>query len=42
MSEYHQKRAVEILKQIKYATLATVTSEGQPWNSPVKNEYDKA
>ena len=41
MSEYHQKRAVEIIKQIKYATLATVTAEGNPWNSPVKHEYDQ-
>ena len=41
MSEYHQKRAVEIIKTIQYATLATVTPEGQPWNSPVKHEYDK-
>ena len=35
MSDYHQKRAAEILKQIQYATLATVTPEGLPWNSPV-------
>lgn len=40
MSDYHQKRAAEIIKQIKYATLATVTSEGKPWNSPVAHEYD--
>jgi nitroimidazol reductase NimA-like FMN-containing flavoprotein (pyridoxamine 5'-phosphate oxidase superfamily) len=40
MSDYHQKRAVEIIKKIQYATLATVTPEGMPWNSPVKHEYD--
>jgi len=40
MSEYHDKRAVEIIKQIRYATLATVTAEGLPWNSPVAHEYD--
>lgn len=40
MSEYHDKRAVEIIKQIRYATLATVTPEGLPWNSPVAHEYD--
>lgn len=40
MSEYHVKRAVEIIRQIRYATLATVTPEGLPWNSPVAHEYD--
>lgn len=41
MSEYHQKRAAEIVKQIKYATLATVTPEGVPWNSPVAHDWDE-
>lgn len=40
MSEYHQKRAAEILKSVQYATLATVTPEGKPWNSPVAHEFD--
>lgn len=40
MNEYHQTRALEIIKKIQYATLATVTPEGLPWNSPVKHEYD--
>lgn len=40
MSEYHDRRAVEIIRQIRYATLATVTPEGLPWNSPVAHEYD--
>lgn len=40
MSDYHNKRAVEIVKTIKYATLATVTPDGKPWNSPVRHEYD--
>ncbi len=40
MSEYHDKRASEMIKQIRYATLATVTPEGLPWNSPVAHEYD--
>jgi hypothetical protein len=41
MSEnYYLKRAAEILKQIQYATLATVTPDGKPWNSPVKHEID--
>ncbi len=38
--DYYQKRAVEIIKLIKYATLATVTPDGKPWNSPVAHEYD--
>jgi general stress protein 26 len=42
MSEYHDKRAAEIIKQIRYATLATVTPEGLPWNSPVAHEYDNS
>lgn len=41
MSEYHQKRAAEILKSITYATLATVTPEGKPWNSPVYYNFDE-
>lgn len=41
MSDYHQKRAAEIIKQIRYATLATVTPDGAPWNSPVAHEYDE-
>lgn len=41
MSEHHNKRAAEIIRSIRYATLATVTAEGQPWNSPVAHEYDE-
>lgn len=41
MSDYHQTRAAEIIKTIKYATLATVTPEGKPWNSPVAHSYDE-
>lgn len=40
MSDYHLKRAAEIIKTIKYATLATVTSDGKPWNSPVAHNWD--
>lgn len=39
-TDYH-KRATEILKSISYATLSTVTPEGDPWNSPVKHEIDE-
>ena len=40
MSNHHNKRAKEILQIIKYATLATVTAEGKPWNSPVASMLD--
>ncbi|HVX48068.1 MAG TPA: pyridoxamine 5'-phosphate oxidase family protein [Candidatus Saccharimonadales bacterium] len=41
MNDRHNKRAKEILETIKYATLATVTPEGKPWNSPVASILDK-
>ena len=37
---YYHRRAAEILQQIQYATLATVNTEGQPWNSPVAALHD--
>jgi general stress protein 26 len=40
MSDYHDKRAKEILQKIIYATLATVTKDGKPWNSPVRYCFD--
>lgn len=40
MSDYHNKRAVEILRKIRYATIATANEDGKPWNSPVAHEYD--
>ncbi|MGE5309450.1 MAG: pyridoxamine 5'-phosphate oxidase family protein [Sphaerimonospora mesophila] len=40
MSDYHNKRAVEILRKIRYATIATADRSGKPWNSPVAHEYD--
>jgi pyridoxamine 5'-phosphate oxidase-like protein len=40
MSDYHNKRAKEILATIKYATLATITPDGKPWNSPVAHILD--
>lgn len=40
MSDYHNKRAVEILRKIRYATIATANKDGKPWNSPVAHEYD--
>lgn len=40
MSDYHNKRAAEILHNIRYATIATASKDGKPWNSPVAHEYD--
>jgi len=41
MSKIHNKKAAEIIKKIIYITLATVTKDGQPWNSPLFSMYDK-
>lgn len=35
------KRAREIIKKIIYITIATVSKDGQPWNSPVYSAYDE-
>lgn len=40
MSVHHNSRAKEILAEIKYATLATVTPDGKAWNSPVAHDLD--
>lgn len=40
MANYTQ-RAKQILEDIIYATVATSTKNGQPWNSPVRCVYDK-
>lgn len=42
MNEYHTKRAIEIIKQIQYATIATASKVGKPWNSPVAHEWDSS
>jgi len=34
------ERAKEIIEKILYITIATVTKDGQPWNSPVYSAYD--
>lgn len=39
--EYNLRRAREIIKQILYVTIASVSDDGQPWNSPVYSSYDK-
>lgn len=41
MSDFHNKRSAEIIKQVLYITLATVSKDGQPWNSPLYTAYDK-
>lgn len=40
MSEYHEKRAKEILATVLYATVATASKAGKPWNSPVAGFWD--
>jgi len=42
MNERYTEKAKEILSTIQYATVATVTPEGKPWNSPVAHEIDDA
>src|SRR3990167_3792180 len=41
MSGIHNKKAAEIIKKIIYITLASVTKDEQPWNSPLYSAYDK-
>lgn len=40
MSDFHNKRAAEIINKILYITIASVSDEGQPWNSPVYSGFD--
>jgi len=37
---YYHQRAAEIIKQIRYTTVATADDGGHPWNSPVSAQYD--
>lgn len=41
MSDYHNQRAKEIIQKITYATIATSSNVGQPWNSPVYYNHDE-
>lgn len=41
MSDTHNKKAAEIIRKIPYITLATVSNDGQPWNSPLWSVYDE-
>ncbi|HSX52842.1 MAG TPA: pyridoxamine 5'-phosphate oxidase family protein [Patescibacteria group bacterium] len=35
------KRAKEIIEKIDYITIASVTPDGMPWNTPVYSAFDK-
>ncbi|MEO6761258.1 MAG: pyridoxamine 5'-phosphate oxidase family protein [Candidatus Saccharimonadales bacterium] len=37
----YTKRAIKIIKSINYATIATASKGGIPWNSPVAHNYDE-
>lgn len=41
MSDIHNKKAAEIIKKVLYITLATISEDGQPWNSPLYSAFDK-
>jgi nitroimidazol reductase NimA-like FMN-containing flavoprotein (pyridoxamine 5'-phosphate oxidase superfamily) len=41
LTEKNLSSAKEIIKSIHYITIATVSEDGQPWNSPVSAYYDK-
>ncbi len=41
MQQGVSERAKEIIEKIIYITIASVTPEGKPWNSPVYSAYDK-
>ncbi|HEY0220732.1 MAG TPA: pyridoxamine 5'-phosphate oxidase family protein [Candidatus Paceibacterota bacterium] len=40
MQPHHLANAAEILKNIKYMTIATVCSDGSPWNTPVAPTFN--
>lgn len=42
MDDKYTEKAKKILAQIQYATIATVTPDGKPWNSPVAHEVDES
>lgn len=41
MTEGLEKKAKQIIDEIIYITLATVTPEGEPWNTPVYTAFDQ-
>jgi len=40
MSRDLSERAKEVISQIEYVTIASVSHDGQPWNTPVYSAYD--
>jgi hypothetical protein len=40
MEKDYENRAREIVERIIYVTVATVSAEGEPWNTPVYSAYD--
>ena len=40
MTEHYENRAKEIVQRILYVTIASVSSDGIPWNTPVYSAYD--
>ena len=41
MKSSYINRARQIIGKINYATIATASKEGRPWNSPVAQVHDK-
>lgn len=41
MAKDLSKRAKEIIEKIDYITIASMTPEGMPWNTPVYSAFDK-
>lgn len=39
-TDYYYRAAADTLRRIPYVTLATVSEDGQPWNSPVWAMHD--
>ncbi len=39
--EPYDLHAIEIIKNIKYINIASVTSKGMPWNSPVYTAFPR-
>jgi len=40
MDKHYENRARDIVQRFIYVTIASVSAEGDPWNSPVYSAYD--
>ena len=40
MGDFHNRRSAEIVSRILYITIASVSAEGKPWNTPVYSAFD--